>query len=59
MAEDMSVLINDVSDIATAVGAIVITRGKIQGHNPNLFLYFVSKGINHMAEIGNLSLIHI
>lgn len=55
MADDMSVLINDVSDIATAVNAIVITRAKIQGHKPNLFLHFVSKGMNHMSEIGNFS----
>lgn len=55
MADDMSVLINDVSDIAAAVNAIVITRAKIQGHKPNLFLHFVSKGMNHMSEIGNFS----
>ena len=55
MADDMSVLINDVSDIAAAVNSIVITRAKIQGHKPNLFLHFVSKGMNHMSEIGNFS----
>lgn len=55
MADDMSVLINDVSDITAAVNAIVITRAKIQRHKPNLFLHFVSKGINHMAEIGGFS----
>lgn len=55
MADDISVLINDVSDIAAAVNAIVITRAKIQGHKPNLFLHYVSKGINHMAEIGDFS----
>ena len=55
MAEDMSVLINDVTDIAVAVNAIVITSAKIQGHNPNLFLHLVSKGMNHMSEIGNFS----
>lgn len=53
MADDTSVLINDVSDIAAAVNAIVITRAKIQGHKPNLFLHLVSKGMNHMAEIGD------
>ena len=55
MADDISVLINDVSDIVAAVNAIVITRAKIQGHKPNLFLHYVSKGINHMAEIGDFS----
>lgn len=55
MTDDMSVLINDVSDIAAAVNAIVITRAKIQGHKPNLFLHYVSKGMNHMSEIGNFS----
>lgn len=55
MADDMSVLINDVTDITAAVNAIVITRAKIQRHKPNLFLHFVSKGINHMAEIGDFS----
>lgn len=55
MADNMSVLINDVSDIADAVNSIVITRAKIQGHKPNLFLHFVSKVMNHMSEIGNFS----
>jgi hypothetical protein len=55
MAEDMSVLVDDVSDITAAVNAIVVTRAKIQGHKPNLFLHFVSKGIKHMAEIGDFS----
>lgn len=55
MAEDMSVLVDDVSDITAAVNAIVVTRAKIQGHKPNLFLHFVSKGIKNMSEIGDFS----
>lgn len=55
MAEDLSVLVDDVSDITAAINAIIITRAKIQGHKPNLFLYCVSKGIKHMSEIGDFS----
>lgn len=55
MAEDMSVFINDVSDIVAEVNSIIVTRAKLQGHNPNLFLNLASKGIKHMSEIGDFS----
>jgi len=55
MIEDMSVFTKDVSNILAAVNAIIITRSKLQGHNPNLFLKLVSKGNEYLADIGNFS----
>jgi hypothetical protein len=52
MADDMSVLVDDVSDITAAVNAIVVTRAKIQGHKPNLFFILYQKELSIWLRSG-------
>ena len=51
--EDVKVLFDETSELASQIGDLTIAWSKRNGHNPNLILKLVGDGLVMSSEIGN------